>query len=136
MESFAYDGPIDPDALLAALSRRMAAVVPDPAGAAPYRGTVYGVNVAWCLAGTEDRAPEELVAGIAAQVMENASERLSEDTTAPWPARAGQFPGGFPPVGTEVVDGVVRMWWGNADVPVLSLEPLLVEEVLKGFKAS
>jgi hypothetical protein len=135
-ESYAHDGPIDADALVAALARRMAAVVPDPAREAPHWGVVYGVDVPSCLEGSEDQAPEELVAGMAARMMENASERVADETTEPWPARAGDFEGGFPPVGVEVVDGVVRMWWGAFDAPVLELEPLVVEEVLKGFEAS
>ncbi len=136
LESYAYDGPIDADALVAALGRRMAAVVPDASVEAPYRGIVYGVDVPWWLDGSEDRAPEELIAAISAQVMENASERLADDTAEPWPARAGDFEGGFPPVGTELRDGVLRMWWGSSDAPVLELEPLSVGEVLKGLEAS
>jgi hypothetical protein len=135
-EGYAYDGPIDADALVAALARRLADVVPDAAIEAPYRGMVYGVDVAWWLSGSEDRSPEELVAAIAAQVMENTSERVADETAEPWPARAGQFEGGFAPVGTEVRDRVVRMWWGNAEAPVLELEPLLLAEVVSGFTAS
>jgi hypothetical protein len=136
LESYAYDGPIDADSLVAALAQRMNAVVPDSVVEAADRGMVYGVDVPRWLAGSEDRTPDELVAGIAAQMMENASERLADDTAEPWPARAGDFDGGFPPVGTEVRDGVVRMWWGPSDAPVLELEPLPVGEVLKGFKGS
>src|SRR6202000_3487267 len=130
------DGPIDADALIEALARRLAAVVPDPAHATPHRGVVCGVDVPWLLECSEARAPEELVAAMAAQMMQNASERVSDDTTEPWPARAGQFEGGFPPVGVAVTDGVVRMWWGAGDDPVLELEPLVVGEVLKEFRAS
>ena len=136
LESYTYDGPIDADALVAALARRLAAVVPDAAVEAPYRGIVYGVDVAWWLSGSEDRSPEELVAAVAAQVMENTSERVADETAEPWPARAGDFESGFAPVGTEVRDRVVRMWWGNAEAPVLELEPLVLAEVVSGFKAS
>ena len=136
VESYDYDGPIDLGALVAALSRRMAAVVPDGSEEAPHQGVVYGVDVPAALAGGEDRGVEELVAGIAERVMESASERVADDTAEPWPARAGQFEGGFPPVGTEVRDGAVWMWWGLRESPVLELEPLLIEEVLTGFTAS
>jgi hypothetical protein len=132
LESYAYDGPIDADSLVAALAQRLNAVVPDPADAAAQYGIVFGVDVADLLAGSEDGAPGELIASIAARVMENASDSVADDTAEPWPARAGQFEGGFAPVATEVRDAVVRMWWGSSDAPVLELEPLVVAEVLKG----
>ena len=79
LESYSYDGPIDADALVAALARRLADVVPDAAVEAPYRGMVYGVDVAQWLSGSEDGSTEELVAAIAAQVMEN--------SRSAWPTR-------------------------------------------------
>ena len=136
LEIYSSDGPIDADALVAALARRMAAVVPDPAWAAPKYGIVFGVDVADWLADSEDRAPEALIAAMAARMMENASDQVCEDTTEPWPARAGPFDGGFAPVGTDVVDGVVRMWWGSREAPILELEPLVIEAVLKGSNVS
>ena len=78
LESYAYDGPIDADALVAALAQRMAAVVPDASVEAPYRGIVYGVDVPCWLDGSEDPAPELLIAAITARMMENASERLAD----------------------------------------------------------
>lgn len=126
-----YDGPIDIDALVAALGRRLAAVVPDPAQAAPHLGRVYGTDVAGWVARSEAEPPEELIAAIAARVMETTSEDLADDTAEPWPARGGQFPGGFAPIGTEIAGGRLRMWWGEAGAPILELVPLPLAEVLR-----
>jgi hypothetical protein len=134
LESYGYDdyaGPIDIEALVVALSRRLAAVVPDPALAEPYLGKVYGTDVAAWVAGSADQPPEALIPVIAARVMETTSEDLADDTTEPWPARGGQFPGGFAPIGAEIADGVMRMYWGEAGAPILELEPLPLAEVLR-----
>src|SRR5262249_43616547 len=124
-------GPIDGDALLSALARRLAAVVPDPARARGDQGRLFGVDVPMCLAYSENQAPEALIASIAESVLEHVSDRLADDTTEPWPARGGQFPGGFAPIGTTIEDGVLRMWWGDAGAPILELEPLPLAEVLR-----
>ena len=126
-----YDGPINIEALVAALSRRLAAVVPDPADAEPYLGYVYGTDVAGWVAGSDAEPPEVLIPSIAARVMETTSEHLADETAEPWPARGGQFPGGFAPIGAEIADGVMRMWWGEAGAPILELEPLPLAEVLR-----
>jgi hypothetical protein len=134
LESYGYDdsdGRIDIDALVAALGRRLTAVVPDPAKAEPCLGKVYGTDVAGWVAGSADEPPEALIPAIAARVMETTSEHLADDTTEPWPARGGQFPGGFAPIGAEIADGVLRMWWGEAAAPILELEPLPLAEVLR-----
>ena len=63
--------------------------------------------------------------------MATTSDHLADDTTEPWPARAGQFEGGFAaPIGTEIAEGRLRMWWGDAAAPILELEPLPLEQVL------
>jgi hypothetical protein len=130
LESYGYDGPIDVDALTEALALRLAAVVPDPRDATADMGMLYGTDVALCVAAGEADAPEELVRSTVERVMASTSDHLADDTTEPWPARAGQFDGGFAPIGTEIAEGRLRMWWGDAAAPILELEPLPLEQVL------
>jgi hypothetical protein len=75
--------------------------------------------------------PLEVVRSAAEDALATAQDYVSEGTTEPWPAIAGQFPGGFPAPGAQITDGQLRMFYGNSDAPVLELTSIPLSDILE-----
>jgi hypothetical protein len=58
------------------------------------------------------------------RALDCASEVILEETNAPWPALVRDRL-----AGAEVIDGTVRLWYGNRDSPFLELGSLQLSEV-------
>jgi len=126
-------GAIDVDELTNALAKRLAAVIPDGTDVSVSEGMVFvdgsGIDVAVAVA-RGDGPPAELIRDVAERALQIASEAISELTTDPWPAKPGQFRGGFPPANADVIDGQLCLSYGDPDHPVLKLEPIELTAVL------
>jgi hypothetical protein len=56
-------------------------------------------------------------------------EMIAEQTTDPWPARAGHLPGGFPCPQAEIIGRLIRLYYGEASTPILALTAISLDEV-------
>jgi hypothetical protein len=121
------------DALTALLAARLSEVCPDPESVRAERGMVWvagaGIDVAQ-LASDDEQSVERRLISLAEQALETASEALSEITAEPWPAKAGMFPGGFPPIHARISDGSLFMSYGEPDAPILELRPIRLAEII------
>jgi hypothetical protein len=79
----------------------------------------------------ESRTDAERVLGVVGSALASAQDEFAEISTDPWPVFG---PGSLPDPHAELSDDqtVIRLWFGDADRPVLELEPLLIADVLLG----
>jgi hypothetical protein len=120
-------GPVDVDALTSVIADRLAAVVPDPSKVSAADGIVWvagaGIDVAGIIGHGEGTA-QERVRATGERALEITSESLSEITVEPWPAKARQFPGGFPPCNATIANGELSLSYGDPGNPILALQPI------------
>jgi hypothetical protein len=130
-------GEIDVDALAAALAERLAAVVPSPLHVSAESGMIWirndeghgvGIDVA-AMANDDGESLEERVCQTARHALDALQDRIADETTEPWPARAGVVPGGFPAANAEIADEQVRLYYGDSRAPILELTPISLRDV-------
>jgi hypothetical protein len=128
---------IDADALATALARSLAGVAPAQLSVVSEGGIVWikdedghgaGSDIA-LLVSDDGVAPREQARRAAERTLEVAQEMIAEETADPWPARAGQLPGGFPCPHAEIVDGSIRLYYGDPRMPILALPAISLDAV-------
>jgi excisionase family DNA binding protein len=126
---------IDADALATALARSLAGVAPAQLSILAEGGIVWikdveghgaGSDIA-LLVSDDGVAPREQARRAAERTLEVAQEMIAEETADPWPARAGQLPGGFPCPHAEIVDGSIRLYYGDPRTPILALPAISLD---------
>jgi hypothetical protein len=124
---------IDARRLTAMLAERLIAVVPDGVDVRVDDRMVWvagsGVDVERSVA-DDEQSLEQRIIDTAEHMLDTASDAISEVIGEPWPARAGQFPGGFPPYEAAIVNGQLVMSYGKPDDPILTLSPIPLADVL------
>ena len=138
--------PPEPDgaALTAELVTRLDAVVPRPARVrvkgrllwvdAPGPGAWGGEDVASLDEQGEDEDGVDLIAYACQQALDGVQEVLVVTWLREvWPVRGGgSRADGPPPAAHAVVRcGEIRLWYGEEDDPILSLEPIPLDRVLR-----
>jgi hypothetical protein len=135
-------GEINVDALAAALAQRLGAVVPSQIHVTTESGMVWigndenhgaGSDIA-AMANDDGESLEERVCCAARHALEVAQDRIAEETTDPWPARAGVVPGGFPVPRAEIADEQIRLYYGESGTPILELAPVHLCDVISVWK--
>jgi excisionase family DNA binding protein len=130
-------GGIDVDALAAALAERLAAVIPSQFEVTTESGMIrvlndeghsVGIDVA-AMADDDGESLEERVCRAARHALDAPQDWIADETTEPWPARAGVLPGGFPAPNAEIVDEQVRLYYGDSGAPILELAPIRLRDV-------
>jgi hypothetical protein len=125
---------VDVEALAGLLAARLQEVVPDPGRVHVEGGMVWvagaGIDVAQVVSDRDDESLEQRLIAAGERTLEIASDSLSEVTSQPWPARSGQFAGGFPPYDARISDGELHMRYGNPDAPILTLAPIKLSEIV------
>jgi len=133
---------VDPDKLARALANRFQRIVlegyfvyedrgmlwyhSDP-NAPYYGGSVSGSYIVENLGNGE--TVEEQVAWCAEHALDELQDHVDEHSTEPWPGKRA-----VPRAHAAVVEGTLRMWFGDADGPVLECEPIdLVHRLKNGF---
>ena len=116
--------------LASALAERLAQVLPEgfsisSEGQWLWLDTPDGFgSSAW--AGAVDENPTEvtLYSGAAETVLSSVQDGVTVTLRAPWPLVmvGGKHQMAMP--GAKVVDGVLEMWYGNEETPVIRLEPI------------
>ena len=128
---------IDPDALATALARLLVGVAPARLSIVAERGMVWirdedghgaGSDIALMVS---DRgvSPDEQARRGAERTLEVAQEMIAEEIGDPWPAKAGELPGGFPCPHAEIVGQSIRLYYGAPSAPILALGTISLEEV-------
>lgn len=130
-------GLIDVDALASALAERLAAVVPAQIDVTVDSGRVWVRNaqgsrvisdVAF-LTSVDDESTDERIRRAAEHALDTAQEMIAEETTEPWPSKAGEVPGGFAFANADIVGEQVLLFYGNPGSPVLELAPIDLSDV-------
>jgi hypothetical protein len=128
---------IDVVAVAGALATRLAAVVPEELTVTVQAETVYVMSDRGNGSATDIASALNLRGSLAERLraaseraLDCASEVIAEETTAPWPARAGE-----PFAGAEVIGGAIRLWYGDRDAPFLELPPIPLNEVRRPSKS-
>jgi hypothetical protein len=130
-------GEIDVDALAAALAERLATVVPSQLHVSAESGMIHilndeghgvGIDVA-AMANDDGKSLEERVCRVARHALEAPQDWIADETTEPWPARAGDLPGGFPAPNAEIAGEQVRLYYGDSRAPILELAPIRLRDV-------
>lgn len=131
-------GPINVQAFARALGERFQAVVPPSMHVSVQDGMVWLISAGGGRAGLAGLAgsrngddPFEVMRRAAEDALTTAQDCVSEDTTEPWPAVAGQLPGGFPSPHAQIADGQLRMFYGDPEAPVLELTAIRLSDVLE-----
>ncbi len=73
--------------------------------------------------------PDEALQG-AVQSLHQIQQEIAEETTEPWPARAGPGSRSFPEPDGEIVLDDLHLWFGDKAAPVLELDLIDLSEVL------
>ena len=124
---------IDARRLTAMLAERLVAVVPDGVDVKVDDRMIWvagaGVDVGRLVA-DDEQSLEQRIIDTAEHMLDTASDAISEVIAEPWPAQAGQFPGGFPPYEAALVGGQLVMSYGKPDDPILTFSPILLDDVL------
>jgi len=121
--------PVDIDVV--ALAKRLVAVVPEELTVTVQAATVYVISDRGNGAATDIASAVsfrgslgERVCAASERALDCASEVIVEETTAPWPARAGD-----PFARAEVIGGAIRLWYGDRDAPFLELLPIPLNDL-------
>jgi hypothetical protein len=138
--------PREPDgaALTAELATRLDAVVPRPARVrvegrllrveAPAPGAWGGEDVASLAEQREDEDGVDWIAYACERALDGVQEVLIVTWLREvWPVRGegSRTDGPHPEAHAAVRDGEIRLWYGEEDDPVLSLEPIPLDRVLR-----
>jgi len=91
-------------------------------------GHGVGIDVA-AMANDDGESLEERVCRAARQALEAPQDWIADETTEPWPARAGDLPGGFPAPNAEIADEQVRLYYGDSGAQILELAPISLRDV-------
>lgn len=128
---------IDADPLATALARSLAGVAPARLSVVAEGGIVWirneeghgaGSDIA-LLVSDDGLSPHEQARRAAERTLGVAQEIIAEETTDPWPARAGQLPGGFPCPHAEIVGESIRLYYGDPSTPILALPAIPLNAV-------
>jgi hypothetical protein len=130
-------GEIDVDALTAALAERLAAVVPSQLHVTAESGMIgihndegHGVRIdVAAIANDDGTSLQERVCRAARHALGAPQDWIADETSEPWPARAGVVPGGFPAANAEIADEHIRLYYGDSDAPILELAPIRLRDV-------
>ncbi len=90
-------------------------------------GGMAGSSSYWL---TSDVLTEEEALIGAVQSLHQIQQEIAEETTEPWPARAGADYPGFPEPHGELIGDDLLLWFGNRDAPVLALHLMSLGGVL------
>ncbi|MCC7126845.1 MAG: hypothetical protein IT178_18490 [Acidobacteria bacterium] len=121
---------MSPASFAAALADRLAAILPAGFGARAEGDAVYvdspeGLGAATSLSQIDpDEADAQDYADAAWNVLSMAQDVVSETRGEPWPAAVGAD---VADPGSDATDGEVRLWFGPAGQPVLTLPPISME---------
>jgi excisionase family DNA binding protein len=131
-EGLSWTG-LDPERLMSLLADAMRDVVPAGVSVRTEHGRIWIAAGATNVAGIvsdDDQTIEERIIIAAERMLETASDSISEITAEPWPARAGEFPQGFPPCRAVISERTLYLSYGDKHNPILKLAPIDLASVL------
>ena len=115
------------------LVKRLSAILPDGYAARAEGDTIHvdtpdGPGASTSVGHLNPAEAEaEDYADAAWNVLSMAQDVVSESTADPWPAPLVGAGADLPDPGTRADDGVIRLWFGAEESPVLSLPPIALD---------